>query len=177
MTLSRSLVGMLVACLCFAFVTSVGVSAVRAEEQFKQVKLSDQMIKGFIAAQADLAALAQKHPPKETDKPDPQIQAELESIAKKHGFASFAEFDDVAFNISFVMGGIDPQSGDFTDQITQIKKEIEDVKADKSVPDDQKKQMLDDLAEALKNTPPLQFPENIEVVKKFRGEIAKVLQQ
>ena len=35
--------------------------------------------------------------------------------------------------------------------------------------------MLDDLAEALKNTPPLQFPENVEIVKKYRADIAKVL--
>ncbi|MEQ1714433.1 MAG: hypothetical protein ABL907_00380 [Hyphomicrobium sp.] len=176
MTVTRSLVGLLFAFVSFAFVSSVGFTAVRAEEPFKQVKLSDDLIKNFIAAQKDLAALAQKNPPPETDKPDPKIQAELETIAKKHGFASFAEFDDVAFNISFVMGGIDPQSGAFTDQISQIKKEIEDVKADKSVPADQKKQMLDDLAEALKNTPPLQFPENVEIVKKHRADIAKVLQ-
>lgn len=177
MTLSRSLFGLVFAFLSFAFVAMVGAAAVKAEEPFKQVKLSEDMVKNFIAAQKDLAVLAQKNPPPaENDKPDPKIQAELEAIAKKHGFASFAEFDDVAFNISFVMGGIDPQSGNFTDQISQIKKEIEDVKADKSVPDDQKKQMLDDLAEALKNTPPLQFPENIEVVKKYREDIAKVLQ-
>ena len=146
-----------------------------AEEPFKQLKLSEKMVQGFIAAQKDLAELAKKNPPPPSDKPDPKIQAELEAIAQKHGFASFAEFDDVAFNISFVMGGIDPQTGNYTDQITLIKKEIEDVKADKSVPDDQKKKMLDDLAEALKNTPPLQFPENVDLVKKYREEIAKVL--
>ncbi len=147
-----------------------------AEEQFKQVELSDKMIQGFISAQKDMADLAQKNGAQQSDKPDPKIQSELEAIAKKHGFQSFVEFDDVAFNISMVMGGLDPQSGQFTDPITAIKKEIDEITADKTIPEKDKKQMLDELAEALKNTPPLKFPANVDVVKKFRAEIEKVLQ-
>lgn len=151
-------------------------AAMAAEEQFKQVKLSDQMIKGFISAQKDMADLAQKTGTQPNEKPDPKVQAELDAIAKKHGFQNFVEFDDVAFNISMVMGGLDPQSGAFTDPIAAIKKEMEEITADKTIPEKDKKQMLDELAEALKNTPPLKFPENVEVVKKFRTEIEKVLQ-
>ena len=154
--------------------TAAPVSA--AEDQFKQVELSEKMIQGFISAQKDMADLAQKNGSQQSDKPDPKIQAELEGIAKKHGFQSFVDFDDVAFNISMVMGGLDPQSGQFTDPITAIKKEIEEITADKTIPEKDKKQMLDELAEALKNTPPLKFPANVEVVKKFRAEIEKVLQ-
>ena len=150
--------------------------AMAAEEQFKQVQLDDKMIQGFISAQKDMADLAQKSGAQQSEKPDPKVQAELEAIAKKHGFQTFVDFDDVAFNISMVMGGLDPQSGQFTDPITAIKKEIEDITADKTIPDKDKKQMLDELAEALKNTPPLKFPANVEVVKKFRAEIEKVLQ-
>jgi len=175
MSLTRVFAALALAIFGLGALAYPGSPATAAEEPFKQLKLSEKMVQGFIAAQQDLAELAKKNPPAPTDKPDPKIQAELEAIAKKHGFASFAEFDDVAFNISFVMGGIDPQTGNYTDQQSLIKKEIEDVKADKSVPDDQKKQMLDDLAEALKNTPPLQFPENVELVKKYRDQIAKVL--
>ena len=147
-----------------------------ADDQFKQVKLSEDMIKGFISAQKDMADLAQKSNAQPTDKPDPKVQAELEAIAKKHGFQSFVDFDDVAFNISMVMGGLDPQSGAFTDPIAAIKKEIEEITADKTIPEKDKKQMLDELAEALKNTPPLKFPENVELVKKYRTDIEKVLQ-
>ena len=101
-------------------VAGVGMTAAvtpvsAAEEQFKQVELSDKMIQGFISAQKDMAELAQKNGAQQSEKPDPKIQAELETIAKKHGFQSFVEFDDVAFNISMVMGGLDPQSGQFTD--------------------------------------------------------------
>lgn len=159
-----------------AIPTLTAAPAYAAEEQFKQVKLSEDMIKGFISAQKDMADLAQKNGNQPTEKPDPKVQAELDGIAKKHGFGSFSEFDDVAYNISMVMGGLDPQSGSFTDPIAAIKKEIEDITNDKSIPEKDKKQMLDELAEALKSTPPLKFPENVEVVKKYRAEIEKVLQ-
>ena len=168
------------AALCGAiFVFGLAHSPVQvfaAEEQFKQVKLSEQMVSGFIAAQKDMAEFAQKSNAQPSDKPDPKIQSELDAIAKKHGFVGFADFDDVAFNISMVMGGLDPQSGTFPDPIAAIKKEIEEITADKSIPEKDKKQMLDELAEALKNTPPLKFPENVELVKKFRTDIEKVLQ-
>ena len=175
----------LVAALAVAGIAGTGLGlgvpgtmapAVAAEEQFKQVQLDDKMIQGFISAQKDMADLAQKSGAQQSEKPDPKVQADLEAIAKKHGFQSFVDFDDVAFNISMVMGGLDPQSGQFTDPITAIKKEIDEITADKTIPDKDKKQMLDELAEALKNTPPLKFPANVEVVKKFRAEIEKVLQ-
>ena len=68
-----------------------------------------EAIEGFIAAQKDMDSFAEKMQG-DSDKPDPKMQAELETIAKKHGFASFNEYDDVAANISMVMAGIDPQS-------------------------------------------------------------------
>jgi hypothetical protein len=145
------------------------------DQPFKQIKLTDAHIKGFVGAQADMAALAQKQGGQPTDKPDPKIQAELDAIAKRHGFQSFVDFDDVAFNISMVMGGLDDK-GAFTDPIASIKKEIADITGDASIPEKDKKQMLDELNEALKHTPPLQYPENVEVVKKHRVDIEKVLQ-
>lgn len=155
---------------------AVAQGAGQSEQNFKQVKLTNKLVEGFISAQKDMADFAQKNPAQPSDKPDPKIQAQLDELAKKHGFASFAEFDDVAFNISMVMGGLDPQTGKFTDPVTAIKQEIEDVKKDKSIAEKDRKQMLDELNEALKNTPPLQYPENVEVVKQFRDKIEQVLQ-
>jgi hypothetical protein len=148
----------------------------QGEQTFKQIKLTPKHIESFIAAQREMADFAAKQEAKPSDQPDPKIQAQLDDLARKHGFADFAEFDDIAFNISIVMGGLDPQTGKFTDPVTAIKEEIDAVKADKSIKDKDKKQMLEELNEALKNTPPLQYPENVEVVKKYRDEIDKVLQ-
>ena len=123
-----------------------------------------------------MAAVAEKMQGN-SDKPDPKVQAELESIAKKHGFASFAEYDDVAANISMVMAGIDPQSKAFTEPKVAIQKEIEEVKGDKSIPEKEKKQMLDELTEALKiGAADRSTPSNIELVKKYCDKIDAVLQ-
>ncbi len=170
----------LVALVAVAGLALAGPASAQApaggEQPFTQIKLTEAHIKGFIAAQKEMAVLAQKQGGQPNDKPDPKIQAELDAIAKRHGFQDFVAFDDVAFNISMVMGGLDPQTGAFTDPIASIKKEIAEIKADKTIPEKDRKQMLDELAEALKHTPPLQFPENVATVKKYRAEIEKVLQ-
>jgi hypothetical protein len=165
---------------CFAALLAVtflspGMSA-SAQDAIKQVKLTDAHIKGFIAAQADMAKISEKMQQATSEKPDPKIQAELDAISTKNGFKDFAEYDDVAANISMVMAGIDPQTGVYTDPVTSIKKEIEEVTADKTLQEKDKKQMLEELSEALKSAQPVQFPENIEIVKKSRAEIDKVLQ-
>jgi hypothetical protein len=60
----------------------------------------------------------------------------------KNGFASLAEHSTVTMNIAMIMCGIDPQTKNFTEPPEQIKKEIMRLKADKSFPEAQKKQIL-----------------------------------
>jgi hypothetical protein len=141
----------------------------------KQIPLNDKHIEGFINAQKDMAQVAEKMQGN-SDKPDPKVQAELEAISKKHGFASFQEYDDVAANISMVMAGIDPQSRAFTEPKVAIQKEIDEVKGDTTIPEKEKKQMLEELAEALKSAQPIQHPANVELVKKYWEKIDAVLQ-
>ena len=141
----------------------VALSGVRAQE-VKQIKLSDTQVTNFIKAQGDLASMASKIQAA-GEKPDPALQAELEGIAKKHGFNDFAELDDVAANISIVMAGLDTQTGNFTDPVEALQKELEDVKKDESIPEADKKQLVEELSEAIKTTPPLQNKENIDIAK------------
>jgi hypothetical protein len=155
-----------------AFALTHFVGAAMAQ-QIKQIKLTEKQIEGFIAAQKDMSAIAEKIQGSTSDKPDPKIQAELEAIAKKFSFKDFAEYDDVAANISMVMAGIDPQTKAFTDPQVAIKKEVQ---ADKSIPEKEKKQMLEELNEALKTAAPIQNPANIELVKKYYDKIEAVLQ-
>jgi hypothetical protein len=162
------------AALGFAALASVAV-AQSGPPEFKQIKLVEEQVRGFIAAQKDIAAIAAKLQ-SAGDKIDPALQAELEGIAKKHGFQSFAELDDVAANISMVMAGLDPQTGDYVDPIESIKKEIIDIQKDQSIPEKDKKQLLAEMDEALKSTPPLKFAENIPLVRKFQKEIEQSLQ-
>lgn len=167
---------MAMAFVVMAAVAGFGGATAGAADVIPQIKLEAKQIEGFIAAQKDMAKIAEKMQGATSDKPDPKIQAELDGIAKAHGFNDFAQYDDVAANISMVMAGIDPQSGAFTDPTESIKKEIEDVKASTSLSEKDKKQMLDELGEALKVTQPIQYPENIELVKQYREKIDAVLQ-
>lgn len=173
MQLVRTL-GAAIAALAVA-ISVVAAPAVAQPQEFKQIALTEPHIKGFISAQKDITAIAPKLQAA-GDKIDAALQAELEGIAKKHGFKTFAELDDVAANISMVMAGLDPQTGDYTDPIDAIKKEIADIEKDAAIPEKDKKQMLEEMNEALKTTPPLQFKDNIQLVKKFQKEIEVSLQ-
>ena len=144
-------------------------------DDVKQIKLTEDQVTHFIAAQADLAAIASKIQAA-GEKPDPALQAELEGIATKHGFGNFAELDDVAANISIVMAGLDSGTGNFVDPVDALKKERDDVQKDSSIPDADKKQLLDELNEAINTTPKLQYKENVDIVKAHRAEIEKALQ-
>jgi hypothetical protein len=146
-----------------------------ATDDVKQIKLTDQQVQHFISAQADLAAIASKIQAA-GDKPDPALQAELEGIATKHGFGNFAELDDVAANISIVMAGLDSSTGNFVDPVDALKKERDDVQKDSSIPDTDKKQLMDELSEAISTTPKLQYKENVDIVKAHKAEIEKALQ-
>jgi hypothetical protein len=158
----------------FAAVALVQLAGnVAAQSPVKQLKLTEKQVDGFIAAHKDMGAVAEKM---EGDKPDPKLQSQLESIAKKFGFKDFNEYDDVASNIALVMAGIDPQTKAFTDPPTAIKREIDEVTADKSMPEKERKQALDELAEAMKMAQPIQFPGNIEIVKKYYDRLEPLLQ-
>jgi hypothetical protein len=145
------------------------------DQQFKQVRLTEKQVRSFISAQKQLAPLASKF--EATDKPDPALQGQLEQIAKSNGFSTLDEFDDVSANISLVLAGLDPQTGQFTEPPDQIKQDIDELKQDKQMPQKDKDQALAELQEALKRVEPLRFKENVTVVKKFQKELDQVAPQ
>ena len=100
-----------------------------------------------------------------------KYQAELEAVTKKNGFKNFAEYEAVAANISMVMAAMDPQTGEFADPRTAIKKEIENASTDKTIPEREKTALLKELNEALKSAESIEFPSNIELVQKYRDKI------
>jgi hypothetical protein len=107
-----------------------------------------------MAAYDDIAKLYYGANP---DKPDPKVEAQAASLAKKNGFASLAQYDDVSTNIVMIMFGIDPQTKNFTEPPDQIKNEIVALKTDKSVPEADKKEGLAQLEAALKVAKPIQL--------------------
>jgi hypothetical protein len=142
-------------------------------EEVKQIRLTEKHIQGFMAAAKDMATLYDGANP---DQPDPKVEAQAEAVAKKNGFASLAEYDDVAMNITVIMSGIDPQTKRFTEPPEQIKKEIAALRADKTVPEAEKKQVLAQLEAALKSAKPIQFKENIALVLKYFDKLSPLTQ-
>jgi hypothetical protein len=141
----------------------------------KQIKLTDKHIQGFMAAYEDIAKV---YDGAESDKPeDPKVEAQAAAVAKKHGFAGLAQYDDVSMNITMIMSGIDPQTKKFTEPPEQIKNEIAALKADKSVPEAEKKEGLAQLEAALKMARPIQFKENIALVLKYFDQLVPIMQE
>ncbi len=150
-----------------------GPIAAQDVEELKQVELSDKQVAGFIAAQKDLQPLSAKLL-EGGDKPDDTLKGELDAIAKKHNFANFTDMEIVGANISIVLDGLDPKTGDYTDPVEKMKLELDNIKADASIPDDDKKLVIEDLNQEIAAAKPLQFQSNIEVVKKYQPDLEKL---
>jgi hypothetical protein len=143
-------------------------------QEIKQIKLTEKRIEGFMAASKDMAKLYDGADP---DKPDPKVEAQAGAIAKKSGFASLAEYEEVSMNIAMIVYGIDPQTKKFTEPPEQIKKEIAALKGDKSVPESEKREGLAQLEAALKDAKPVQFKENIALVLKYFDQLVPIMQE
>jgi hypothetical protein len=142
----------------------------------KQIQLTDKQIEYYIASQKEISALMQKMQGGANDKPDPKFEAQLEAAAKKYGFANMDDYDAVSENIALLMSCIDPKTKAFSEPKVAMQKQIDEIKADKTIPEPQKKKMLEDLNEALKTAEPIKFPSNIELVKKNYDKLDSAMQ-
>ncbi|MGA2795575.1 MAG: hypothetical protein ABSE69_19065 [Roseiarcus sp.] len=144
-----------------------------SQEAPKQIALTEKQIESVLAAKPDIDAIVNKLP--QGAQPSPKVMAQLDGAAKKHGFASYADYDDVAGNISMVMEGFDPQTKKYVGQDVVIKQEIAQVQADKKMPANDKKQALSQLNDELKSVTPLQFPANVDVVAKYYDKLSEAM--
>jgi hypothetical protein len=147
-----------------------------SEQQFKQVKLTEKKVQGFIAAQKQLAPLASKLEAS-ADKADPALEKQVEQIAKSNGFSTVDELGEVGANISLVLAGLDSKTGQFTEPPELIRKEMEAIKQDQQMSQEDKDQALKEMQEALKTATPVQFKENVALVKKYQKQLDEVLPQ
>ena len=80
-------------------------------------------------------------------------------------------------NVSIVLAGLDSKTGQFTEPPDQIKKDMDEIKQEKQMSEQDKDQALSEMQEALQTAAPLQFKENVALVKKYQNELDQVLQQ
>jgi hypothetical protein len=154
-----------------AFAFASLAAPVHAQDAMKQIQLTEKQVQGYVAVQKDMAALSEKM--QGDGKPDAKMQAQMDAAIKKGGFANADEYGTVADNIQLVMSGIDPETKSFSEPKVAIQKEIEEVKADKSMSAEEKKQALAELSEALKSAEPVKFPGNVDLVKKYYDQLDK----
>jgi len=142
--------------------------------QLKQIALSDKQVNGVLAAQKEMNPITDKLP--DNAQPDAKVMAQLEGIAKKNGFASFDEYNNVIDNITLVMGGIDPATKKYVGSEAVIKSQIAQVETDKKMSANDKKQALSDLNTALKAPEPqVENKGNIDLVVKNYDKLNDVL--
>jgi hypothetical protein len=168
-----------VACLAGS-IAIVSSGAVLAQSQMapaqeaaplKQIALTEKQVQGVLAAGKEMDAVMSKLP--EDAQPDAKTQAQLEAIAKKNGFASYDDYNNVADNIGLVISGFDPATKKYVGNEAVIKAQIAQVQADKSMSAKDKKDALTDLNDALKNPPPpVQNKGNIDLVAKYYDQLA-----
>jgi len=142
------------------------------DEPMKQIALTEAQIQSYIAAAADIEPILDKAPQSDSDQLDAKTLTQLDAAAKKHQFASFDDYQDVAANIGLVMDGVDPQTKKFVGADVMLKKQIAEVQGDSKMAAADKKQALAELNEALKSIDPVKNAGNIDLVIKFYDKLA-----
>ena len=146
-------------------------AAQQAPPPVKQMALTDKQIEGVLSSSNEMDAITAKLP--ENAAPDAKAMAQLDAVAKKHGFASFDDYSNVTDNIGMVMSGIDSASKKYVGNEAVLKTQIAQVQADKKMSPKDKKETLADLNDALKNpAPPIQNKGNIDLVIKYYDKLA-----
>jgi hypothetical protein len=149
-------------------------AAAPQEAPVKQMALTDKQVEGVIASSKDMDAITEKIP--ENAKPDPKINAQLEAVAKKYGFASYEEYNDVTDNIGLVIAGFDPATKKYIGNEAVLKAQIAEVQADKKMSPKDKKEQLADLNDALKTpAPAIANKGNIDLVAKYYDKLAATM--
>lgn len=145
-----------------------------APPALKQIALTEKQVEGVLAAAKDMDAITDKLP--ENVKPDAKTAAALEAVAKKYGFASYDNYNDVIDNISLVLAGFDPASKKYVGSDAVIKMQIAQIQADKKMPPKDKKEALDGLNAALKAPEqPVENKGNIDLVAKYYDKLAAIM--
>ena len=140
--------------------------------QVKQIALTDKQIESALAATKEMDPVTAKIP--QDAKPDPKITAQLEAIAKKSGFASFEDYNNVVDNISLVLGGFDPATKKYVGSEAVLKAQLAQVQADKKMSAKDKKDALAEINEAMKYpAPAIENKGNIDLVTKYYDKLAE----
>ena len=141
----------------------------------KEIRLSENHIESFVRThtEKELGTLLQELM-LGSAKPDPNFLTKLDRVVQKQGFKDYGEYLDVFHSIGLVMSRIDPQTKILIDHEANIKREMAELTADKSIGRKEKAQKLKDLNDALKGVQKIGEPDNIDLVRKNYDKINPV---
>jgi hypothetical protein len=163
----------------------------------EEIKLTEALVNGFIAAQPEMIPLMQKNvadlmnraegitDPAQYPKPDPAIIAEMETVIKKHGFASQKDYTDTAATImSAAMSSLFKGTENFERPVDDSAKvraeflaEIESVNAEQQLTAVQKTYIVAKLNKAMARVKPPKYPENYELLGAMSGKLKAMMDQ
>lgn len=143
--------------------------------ELKQIALTDKQVQGLLDSQNEMDAITSKLPDDPSKPPDAKTMAALDAVAKKYGFASYAEYGNVAANIDMLLDGFDPKTKKFIGIEASLKSQIALIQADNKMPAKDKQEALDELNDSLKNAPKIQFPANVDIVAKYYDRLNDAL--
>lgn len=146
------------------------------EAPIKQIALTEKQVQGVLAAAKQMDPIVEKLP--DDGKPDPGIATQLDGVAKKNGFASYDDYNNVIDNINMLLEGFDPVTKKYVGPEAVIKAEIAHVQADQKMPAKDKKEVLADLNELLKSpAPAIEHKGNIALVTKYYDRLNEALSE
>ena len=144
--------------------------------QLQQIALTDKQVQGLLDSQHEMDAITSKLPDDDPSKPpDAKTIAQLDTVARKFGFANYAEYGNVAANVDMLLDGFDPKTKKFIGIEASLKNQIGMIQADSKMPAKDKKEALDELNDSLKSVPKIQFPANVDVVTKYYDKLSEAL--
>ncbi len=147
-----------------------------AQEQLpkpSQIVLSQKLIENYISVQADLNPLIEEIHGR-APYSDPKLHAEIDAIAKKHGFSDFTELDNTSFSINIILINIDFEAGEHIDSKKMYQKELEDLKSDSTIPKADQEQLIEELEKVIAMTEDV-LVENVELVMQNRDKLRDIV--
>jgi hypothetical protein len=155
--------------------TAQQVEQPAAEPTDAQRKLTQSDIAAFLAASRSVEAILSRLPEDQLADPDAATVVQLEKAAKAAGLKGYADYDEIAANVSFVLQGFDPETKTYVGAKTLVAAEVARAKADKSLSKRERADALRELDEALQSADEVEYPENIDLVAKRYDELAAVV--
>jgi hypothetical protein len=132
-------------------------------EPIRQIELSEEKITQYLAATPAFDAILAKA----AVAPEPRFMRLLNEIARKNGFADYADYESVAVNIVWILTGIDPLSKKYVGVQNVTKQEAAILLSDKSLSPHDHKSRFDTLHAQMLTAAPTKFAANVTLVTKY----------